>query len=42
MCYANTGKRKDGEKSAYSIFNENAEAYGTKLIWWFAGTDKIL
>ncbi|RPA97456.1 hypothetical protein L873DRAFT_1690947 [Choiromyces venosus 120613-1] len=26
MCYVNTGKRAEGEKSAYSIFNENAEA----------------
>lgn len=32
MCYANTGKRKDGEKSAYSIFNENTEAYDTTFI----------
>lgn len=32
MCYANTGKRKDGEKSAYSVFNKNVEAYGSKPI----------
>ncbi|TGZ80614.1 hypothetical protein EX30DRAFT_371968 [Ascodesmis nigricans] len=26
MCYVNTGKRKKGEKSAYSLFNEGFEA----------------
>ncbi|KAI5787600.1 hypothetical protein DFH27DRAFT_573999 [Peziza echinospora] len=26
MFYVNTGTRKDGEKSAYSVFNENFEA----------------
>ncbi|KAA8911844.1 hypothetical protein FN846DRAFT_904045 [Sphaerosporella brunnea] len=26
MFYANTGNRKPGEKSAYSLFNENVEA----------------
>ncbi|KAI5851446.1 hypothetical protein DFP73DRAFT_537186 [Morchella snyderi] len=26
MCYVNTGTRKDGEKSAYSVFNKDVEA----------------
>lgn len=27
MMYVNTGKRKEGEKSAYSVFNEDFKAF---------------
>ncbi|KAF8455856.1 hypothetical protein BGX38DRAFT_1164931, partial [Terfezia claveryi] len=32
MMYANTGTRKEGEKSAYSLFNENFEAFVSQLL----------
>jgi len=34
MMYVNTGTRKEGEKSAYSLFNENFEAFVSQLLYY--------
>jgi len=33
MMYVNTGTRKEGEKSAYSVFNENVEAFVSQVLY---------